>query len=73
MVEDLISGKSLKQWITEFPILNEVTLLNEVMWVNPNYSSKEAALSKIPLNSNDVNDAAERLKRFAPFIAKSIS
>lgn len=71
MEENLISGKSLKQWIIEFPILSQVTSLKEVMWINPNYSDNDGALSKISLNSDDVEDADKMLRRFAPYISKA--
>jgi len=71
MDENLISGKSLKQWITKFPILSEVISLKEVTWINPNYSNNEVIFSKTSLNSDDVKDADERLKRFAPYISKA--
>lgn len=40
----------------------------ELCWVNPNMVSAEEGLSQIEFSTEDVADAAARLKRFAPLI-----
>ncbi|HDX9578960.1 TPA: D-serine ammonia-lyase [Bacillus pseudomycoides] len=53
------------------PLLNQIVLTEEVFWVNPNKEEFEAGIQKAPLTKDDVTDAEERLKRFAPYIAKA--
>lgn len=40
----------------------------EVVWINPNFEQTATALKKIEFTKSDVDDAAARLKRFAPLI-----
>ncbi|PEK58283.1 D-serine ammonia-lyase [Bacillus wiedmannii] len=54
----------------EYPLLNKLIATEEVFWVNPNMEKYETAIKDSPLNEGDVKDAEERLKRFAPYIAK---
>ncbi|SFI82105.1 MULTISPECIES: D-serine ammonia-lyase [unclassified Bacillus (in: firmicutes)] len=53
------------------PLLNQLVLTEEVFWVNPNKEEFETGIQKAPLTKDDVKDAEERLKRFAPYIAKA--
>lgn len=66
----MISGKSIKQWQQEYPLLTEMINTKEVFWTNPKYKDYNDAISKISLTEEDVLGAEERLKRFAPYIAK---
>ena len=66
----MILGKSIERWQQEYPLLTEIINTNEVFWTNPNYKQYNDAISKITLKEEDVKDAEERLKRFAPYIAK---
>lgn len=52
------------------PLINELVALKELFWSNPKKEDFKTGLKKLPLNENDVKDAEERLKRFAPYIAK---
>ncbi|MCM3736798.1 D-serine ammonia-lyase [Bacillus cytotoxicus] len=53
------------------PLLNQIVLTEEVFWVNPNKEEFETGIQKAPLTKDDVTDAEERLKRFAPYIVKA--
>ncbi|WP_020062361.1 D-serine ammonia-lyase [Bacillus sp. 123MFChir2] len=55
----------------KYPLLNQLVLTEEVFWVNPNKEEFETGIQKAPLTKDDVKDAEERLKRFAPYIAKA--
>ncbi|HDR7795097.1 TPA: D-serine ammonia-lyase [Bacillus luti] len=55
---------------TEYPLVNKLIATEEVFWINPNIEKYETAIKHSPLNEEDVKDAEERLKRFAPYIAK---
>ena len=61
--------KTKETWLKEFPVLKNIIPGNEIFWINPFYSAFENAQNKLPLTNNDILDAEERLKRFAPFIA----
>lgn len=53
-----------------FPILNEMQKGEEVIWVNPDKVSFAESMKGCELSMTDVEDAEERLKRFAPFIMR---
>ncbi len=52
------------------PILRDIREEKEVFWMNPDKTNCEEAMKHIELTMEDVNDAEERLERFAPFIMK---
>ncbi|MGG1688270.1 D-serine ammonia-lyase [Pseudalkalibacillus sp. NRS-1564] len=62
-----IAGKTLKQWKSDHPLLNDLLQLKEVYWRNPQKG-------KIPhtteLSMIDIQDAEARMKRFAPYFRK---
>ncbi|MEH7333020.1 D-serine ammonia-lyase [Neobacillus drentensis] len=62
--------KTIQDWINENPLINELVATKEVFWSNPKKEAFQTGLKKLSLNENDVEDAEERLKRFAPYIAK---
>ncbi|WML37576.1 D-serine ammonia-lyase [Clostridium sp. OS1-26] len=70
MSEKVVQGKTLEQWKEEYPLMDKIICTEEVFWTNPKYGKFEDAIKKIPLSEADVKDAEERLKRFAPYIAK---
>lgn len=53
-----------------YPRIDKVIKLEEHLWLNPNHEMFQNAIKKTPLSQDDVNDADERLKRFAPYISK---
>ncbi|MFS0603822.1 D-serine ammonia-lyase [Peribacillus frigoritolerans] len=67
MKTKLLEGKSIQQWIEDYPILKEIIRTDEVFWSNPDYGMKNNLST---LNVEDINDASRRLDRFAPYIAK---
>ncbi|MCU5358059.1 MULTISPECIES: D-serine ammonia-lyase [Bacillus cereus group] len=54
----------------EYPLVNKLIATEEVFWINPHIEKYERAIKDSPLNEENVKDAEERLKRFAPYIAK---
>ena len=65
-----VLGKKIEEWETEYPLIDDIMNTREVFWVNPLYGNKqEEALRSI--TEKDIQDADERLKRFAPFIMKA--
>ena len=70
MENKTIQGKTIREWEQEFPLMSKVILTEEVFWTNSKYEKFEDAIKKISLSEADAKDAEERLKRFAPYIAK---
>lgn len=54
-----------------FPLVKEMSALQEVSWFNPNITSLKDALPHVGLNQADIQDASERLTRFAPYLVKA--
>lgn len=70
MGNKIIQGKSTEEWKKQFPLLNRITSMEQVFWVNSRGEKFEDAIKKISLKEEDVKDAEKRLKRFAPYISK---
>ncbi|EQB87827.1 hypothetical protein M918_07215 [Clostridium sp. BL8] len=70
MDKEFILGKSKLQWIQEYPVLKDIMDIREVLWINPKRKNFHEAMKNISISELDVKDAEQRLKRFAPFIAK---
>ncbi|VXC41337.1 D-serine ammonia-lyase [Bacillus mycoides] len=62
--------KEIEALKEQYPLVNNLIAKEEVFWVNPNMEKYETAIKNSPLNEEHVKDAEERLKRFAPYIAK---
>lgn len=70
MVNEKIQGLTIEEWKEKYPLMNSIITTKEVFWTNHNYGKFEDAVKKISLTEKDVIDAEERLKRFAPYIAR---
>ncbi|EEL51254.1 MULTISPECIES: D-serine ammonia-lyase [Bacillus cereus group] len=62
--------KGIEELKEQYPLLNNLIALEEIFWVNPNIRNFQTAIQASPLTEDDVKGAEERLKRFAPYIAK---
>ncbi|GHV85613.1 putative D-serine dehydratase [Spirochaetia bacterium] len=71
METKLIGSKTAEQWEKEFPVLAETAALREVFWINPRYKKGNVELNCFGVSPADMDDASQRLDRFAPFIAKA--
>ena len=60
--------KNIEVLMEEHPILKEIAAGNEVAWINPNKRPFALAGVGQELSKADVEDAENRLRRFAPFI-----
>lgn len=65
-----IESSALLVMKEQYPLLNPLISLKEIVWVNPKKESYSTAIKKSPLTAKDVKEAEERLARFAPYIAK---
>lgn len=66
-MERIIAGKTAAQWQAEYPIIGRLTRMEETLWQNPGRRPIEAARAACPLTLSDIEDAAARLARFAPY------
>ncbi|MCL6570914.1 MAG: D-serine ammonia-lyase [Bacillus sp. (in: Bacteria)] len=70
MENKIIQGKTIKEWEEKYPLMSKIISTDEVFWTNSKYEKFTDAIKKISLSEKDVEDAEERLNRFAPYIAK---
>lgn len=61
----------IKKLIEEYPVLRDIQDRKEVIWTNPELENFETAGGEMELSLKNVEEAEERLLRFAPFIRKS--
>ncbi len=66
-----IEDQDLQTWREQYPLLNKLISMEEILWFNPKIERFETGIKKSSLTEKDVKDAIERLKRFAPYIAKA--
>lgn len=64
-----ISGRSVADWIAAYPVVSDLCALKETAWVNPDKLPFAHASAACPLTLSDIEDAAARLERFAPYLA----
>ncbi len=62
---------NIEQLTEQYPLVKELIELKEVSWLNPSITRLEEGLSYVGLGSEDIQDASQRLKRFAPYLAKA--
>lgn len=70
MENKIIEGKTIKEWVEQYPLMSKIISTDEVFWTNSNYEPFNDAIQKVSLSENDIRNAEERLNRFAPYIAK---
>lgn len=61
-----IVGKTVAQWIDQFPLLQPILSTKEVFWINPDYNP---LIPHSRLNEQKIREAEARFERFAPYIA----
>ena len=64
-----ISGRSVADWIAAYPVVSDLCALKETAWVNPDKLPFAQAAAACPLTLADIENAAARLERFAPYLA----
>lgn len=66
-----VLGREITEWITAFPLIQEMVELKPTQWFNPAATeSAEVTLDDVGLTAADIDDAAARLRRFAPYLAE---
>ena len=66
-----MNKEQIKQLVSDYPLVQQLIDLNELAWFNPGITTLEEGLPYVSLDQNDVKDASERLKRFAPYLCKA--
>lgn len=64
-------NKLIKEWLVQCPNLADVIATKPAFWINPEIKSFSQVLPKLGFNRTDVKDAADRLERFRPYIARA--
>ncbi|MEH6651616.1 MAG: D-serine ammonia-lyase [Motiliproteus sp.] len=65
-----LQGRSIEQWCQSHPLLKRLILTEPLCWINPQLAPFADVKAKLPLGPDDIADAAARLDRFAPYLAK---
>lgn len=68
MFEQVIAGKSLSEWVDQYPELDQIIHTEEIFWNNPKKGPFVEASKQTTLSKADVDDAEQRLERFASYI-----
>lgn len=68
MSEKIVAGKTLPQWIESVPILEKIIKTEEIFWINQNKIAFDIANERVVYTQKDVEDAENRLKRFASYL-----
>ena len=69
MSEDIL-GYSSEEWIKSYPLIANMIKLKELIWINSRYAPFEIVVKNLTIGVDDVQDAEQRLNRFAPFIIR---
>lgn len=60
----------VKKWIEKLPLIEKIIEREEILWLNPLKEAATTGLPKTNLTAADVQDASDRLNRFAPYIKR---
>lgn len=62
--------ETIRKLLKENPVVSRMAAAEEIIWINPDRRPFQEACSSCALTMADIDDAEERLQRFAPFIMK---
>ena len=60
---------NVNELVEKYPLIADLLALKDSAWFNPAISPFEEAKNDVGLTEVDIKDAADRLKRFAPYLA----
>ncbi len=66
----MLDKAEVNEWKDRLPLIEQMMELKEVLWLNPLEESTVTGVLKTSVIAEDVQDASERLRRFAPFIQR---
>lgn len=64
-----VDTQAMAALVARHPVVRELAALTETAWFNPALRPAAQALPDVGLSADDVADAADRLRRFAPYLA----
>lgn len=70
MQEITVLGEKIENWKNKYPLLEDIVNTREVFWVNPLYGTRHAEAFHT-FTEKDIEEAENRLTRFAPFIMEA--
>lgn len=62
---------NIEQLKQQYPLIEKLIQLEPVTWFNPNITTLEEGLPYVGLNQTDVQEASDRLVRFAPYLCQA--
>lgn len=65
-----ILDKTFEQWLSAYPLFEDIIPYREVIWRAVGMDSTQEALAALPYGMADIEDASRRLERFRPLIQK---
>ena len=66
--DKIVANRSVADWIKLCPVVSDICELKETAWLNPDKLPFEEAKAACELRMADIEDAAARLERFAPYL-----
>ncbi|MFD2616412.1 D-serine ammonia-lyase [Terrilactibacillus laevilacticus] len=57
-------------WGKNDPLIRKLLTLEEILWTNPHYSRNNQPMKRSSITKEDIKEADDRLRRFAPYIEK---
>ena len=61
--------KEVNEWKKKLPLIDHIMKREEILWLNPLIEPTKTGLAKVGVTAEEVQDASNRLQRFAPYIA----
>ena len=65
-----ILDKSFAQWLSDYPLFEDIVPYREVVWQSNSIRKASEALAALPYGMEDIQDASQRLERFRPLIKR---
>lgn len=65
----IFEQNELDQWCQKYPLLTKIIELKPVVWLNPQLKNMNA-VSKLAVTKQDMDEASQLWKRFAPYLAQ---
>ena len=63
-----MNSKQIEALVAQHPVVVDLIQLKETIWLNPSFTTLEMGLPFVGLNQNNIDDARDRLARFAPYL-----
>lgn len=67
----MLTTEEVNQLKIKHPLIENIINQEEILWLNPLLTTSAIGIKETGLTAADVEDAANRLKRFAPYIEKT--